>query len=415
MKVLIIGENAKEQALAAALERCGNHQVLVLPGNPGTTQFEQSMDDELPRDYNPENILDTASQIEPDYIIILDEHLIRAGWKEKLGSRGWKIISPDSNAAHLIDDKIQWTEIMHNSNIPVADFRLFDSKEDTLSFIQSVDCPIVLKERDGHKRFAIPYTEEEAEEILDEWFSEGPTRLMVSEFEDGQRFNLPVFVYKERVIPLLPYLVQRGIYENEDDAQAKGMGAIAPIDQIVDPADLQGAIDQILIPFLKELSKDGVALTGILSGEFVATANGPVCVNLKTGLSETGATAIFPLLETDLIKAWQALENNQPADLTWSPNRAVSVVLAAHDYPDQESHGAPITIGDDFDASLFMNHVKAGADGYLTDGGRILIVTGVGKTITEAADQAFEAVEHIESPDLFCRSDIGRKPESKEA
>lgn len=88
MKVLIIGENAKEQALAAALERCGNHQVLVLPGNPGTTQFEQSMDDELPRDYNPENILDTASQIEPDYIIILDEHLIRAGWKEKLGSRG---------------------------------------------------------------------------------------------------------------------------------------------------------------------------------------------------------------------------------------------------------------------------------------------------------------------------------------
>ncbi len=413
MKVLIIGENAKEQALAAALERCGNHQVLVLPGNPGTTQFEQSMD-ELPGDYNPDNILETVSSIEPDYIIILDEYLIREGWKEKLASRGWNIISPDSQAAHLIDDKIQWTEIMHHSDIPVADFRLFDSKEDAVAFVQSVECPLVFKERDGRKRFAIPYTEEEAEEILDDWFSEGPIRLMISEFENGQRFNLPVFVYKERILPLLPYLVQRGIYENEDDAQAKGMGAVAPIDDIVDPAALEGAIDRIIIPFLKELSKDGIRLTGILSGEFVATEKGPICVNLKTGLSETGATVVFPLLRTDLLKAWEALVNNQPAELTWSGNRAVSVVLAAHDYPDRESYGAPIIIGDDFDASLFMNHVKASPEGYVTDGGRILIVSGIAKTLQEAANQAFEAVDHIESPDLFCRSDIGRKPVSKE-
>lgn len=412
MKVMMIGVNAKEQALACALERTGNHQILVCPGNPGTVDLEQSME-ELPETYHPDDILSSAAQIDPDCIVILDEYLIRDGWKDKLASRGWNVIAPDARAAALIDNKALWGRMMQESAIPVADFRLFDDKAKAMDFISQVDSPYVFKELDGAKRFGVPYNADEGAETLDEWFGEGDMSLMISEFVEGERFNLPVFVYKDRVLPLLPYVVIRGVYENEDDPQSKGMGTLCAPDSQLAKIEAPKAVETILVPFVKELTKKGIEYNGILSGEFVATPNGPVCVNLKAGLSETGACALSVLMDSDLLEGWQALVDNEPAELKWADLDAVSLVLAGNDYPQNGSYDQPIAVDEDFDGTLFYNHAKQTENGLQTDGGRVLIVAAAARTLGEAAEVAREDAGHIHCDDLFFRSDIGRQADER--
>lgn len=406
MKVIMIGVNAKEQALASALERTGNHQILVCPGNPLTAQFEQSME-EMPEPYNPDNVLETVMRVDPDAILICDEYLIRDGWKEKLSSRGWNVIAPDSRSAALIDDKAFWANLMKENDIPVADFVLKDNLKDATDFLHEVGCPLVFKETNGKKRFGIPYNEDEGEDILKEWFDDGCESVMISEFVNGYRFNLPVMVWKDRVLPLAPFTVVRGVYEHEDDPQAKGMGTIcypkSGLAENIAPA----AVETVLVPFLKEMRKRGFNYSGILSGEFVMNNDHPVCVNMKAGLSETGACAVFPLLESDLLEAWQALKDFQTPELKWSENASVAVVMAGNDYPQSPSKGHLIEIDEDFEGDLYLNHTKQGEEGLETNGSRVLIVTGTGKTIEEAAANAAASAQHIHCGDLFYRTDIG--------
>lgn len=406
MKVIIVGENAKEQALASLLEHRGMHEVLVLPGNPGTRQFEQSVED-LPEQYDPADVLGTAAQINPDLIILCDEDLIRKGEAEKLRSRGWDVLAPDLDVCALIDDKPGWAKIMQENDIPVADFCLLNSIEEAREFEASHECPYVLKEIEGKKRFGIPYSEDEASELLESWFKDGPTRVMVSEFEEGRRFNLPVLVWKARVAPLLPYVVYRGVYEHEDDPQAKGMGAICTGRGTLFQGPSDEAVNRILVPFLKEIQKRGYNYNGLMTGEFILTDHGLTCVNLKYGLSETGAVSYFQLLDTDFVKVWKDLKDGVPAAFAYRPKTAASVVMAGKDYPKKESHDAPIEIDDDFEGILSYNHVKSDDDHLLSDGGRVLVVTRLGDSLAEAAGKACESLESIHCDDLIYRTDIG--------
>ncbi len=407
MKVIIIGENAKEQAMASLLESHSSNEVLVLPGNPGTGQFEQSVED-LPADYNPEDIFGTISEIEPDLIIVCDENLIREGWSDRLSSRGWNVLAPDAAACAMIDDKPRWVKIMQDTNIPVADFRMLDGIEQAERFVSEVECPYVLKEVGGEKRFAIPYDEDEALDLMKSWFAEGASKVMVSEFEEGRRFNLPVLVWKAHVIPLLPYIVLRGVYEHEDDPQAKGMGAICSAKGPISHEHAQEAVDRIVVPFLKELQKRNCKYNGLMTGEFVLTERGIICVNLKAGLSETGAVSYLQLLRTDLALAWEKLKEGEQVALDWTPKTAVSVVLAAKNYPGGESHGAPIEIDEDFEGIINYNHAKMKDGEIVTDGGRIMVVTRIGDTLAETAEKAIESLNCIHCDDLMSRKDIGQ-------
>lgn len=408
MKVIVIGENAKEQAFASALERTGNHQILVCPGNAGTIEFEQSVE-ELPVPYNPKNILQTIAQFDPDYIFILDEYLIREGWKEKIESRGWNVIAPKKSDAKLIDDKPRWTQKMQDSDIPVAGFSLCESLEEALALVSHLEGPTVLKEIDHQGRFAIPYNGDEATDTLNEWFQNSltPIKVMISNFIEGERFNLPVFVWKDQVLPLLPFVVVRGIYENEDDAQSKGMGVICEPQGLLAQQVAPQTIETILVPFLKELQKEGIDYSGILSGEFILSSQGPVCVNLKAGFSETGACVESILLESDLLKAWQQLQNRQTPSFKWSKDTAIALALAGNSYPEKESVGVPIGIDEDFEGHLFLNHARQGESGLETNGGRVLIVSNKGKNLEEASKNARNAANHIQCDDLFFRHDIG--------
>lgn len=414
MKVIIIGENAKEQALANALEQKGNHQVLVCPGNPFTHEFEQSME-ELPEPYHPENVLETITAVDPDEIFILDEQLIHQGMAQDLARRGWEVIAPNLKAVEVIDDKVKWATLMKEANIPVADFLQKNTKQEAIDFINEIGVPHILKELSGLKRFAIPYNEDEAIDTVSEWFDSGCQGIVFSEFLGGLRFNLPVFARKDRVISLLPFVVTRGVYENEDDPQAKGLGCVCGVHDDIANVYAPQAIHDILVPFLKELGKRGIEYNGILTGEFIVTDQGPVCVNIKAGLSETGACALFPLIDFDLLKAWQQIQNFEEPTTKWLNRDSVSLVLAGKNYPQEDSHDQVIEVDEDFEGVIYGNHATVKDGQLVSDGGRVLIVSGIGHSLLDAATQALEAAKHIHCADLIYRTDIGRKADQKEA
>ncbi|WP_281714519.1 phosphoribosylglycinamide synthetase C domain-containing protein [Allobaculum stercoricanis] len=414
MKVIIIGENAKEQALAYALEQNGNHQVLVCPGNPFTHEFEQSME-ELPEPYHPEKVLETITAVDPDEIILLDEHLIRQGMTQDLARRGWDVIAPNQAAVEVIDDKLQWATLMKERNIPVADFLQKNTRQEAIDFIQEIGLPLVLKEANGLKRFAIPYNEDEAIDDVNEWFDSGCQGIIFSEFLSGVRFNLPVLAWKERVLPLLPFVVTRGVYENEDDPQAKGLGCVCGIHDEIATVYAQQAVQDVLVPFLKALDEQGIEYEGILTGEFIVSQQGPVCVNIKAGLSETGACALFPLMNFDLLKAWKQIKNGEQPAIKWRNRNSVSLVLVGKDYPQEDSKDQPIEVDEDFEGVIYGNHAALKDGQLVSDGGRVLIVSGMGHNLLDAATQALASAKHIHCADLIYRTDIGKEADQKEA
>lgn len=406
MKVLIIGNGAKELALMQSLMEKGHHDVLVVPGNPGGRSFAQSIGSDLSKlDVN--DIVKTAENFDPDRVLIVDECYVREPVGQILKEKGYKVFAPDRMAADRVYQKCQWTKYFDEHNLLQPNHSLTDNFDAASAVIQEYPGPWVLTKLSDPTEFAVCYLEEEANDILSDWFSEKKTYVLISDYVDGQRFYISCLVNGEDVVPLQSSIIQRGIYEQEDDPQTKGMGAYSPADT-VDPAVVQKAIDNTIKPYMKSLAEEGTPYTGFLAGEFVVNDdNEPVCVNLKCGLSDCASILSFMRLNGDLMEAIDDLMYDKPVHLDWSNKSAASVVLAAQEYPRGPSIGHPLKRDEDFEGYFYPHRTKMENGMLVTNGGRVAIVTAFGKDRKEACANAESAASHVICDDLYYRTDIG--------
>lgn len=410
MKIQIVGDGIKECALARNLEKYGGHDVIVTPGNEGTKQLISDFEIDLPGGFQFDDILEAARIFRPDRVIFMDERIALSNLKNLLEEEEFEVFGPSQEAAELLYDKAQWTSFFETHGLDCPQTLSFRSLEEAMARIEQTDGPVVLKERGRKGRFCVPYSMEEAAECLNDWFETRPdenAEVLISPFYGGIRFNVPVLVWNDQVLPFDSMITQRGIYEEEDDAEMKGMGALAPAVGIIDEEIYRQAVLESLVPFFIAMNQEGIPYQGFADGEFILNEEGLKLVNMKCGLAECGLCCILQRSRDDLAEVIDRLKNEEIISLHFAPLTAVTVMLAAKDYPEGAGNGLPILIDEDQEGEVYPYHARSEDGQLVSHGGRVIAAAATGKDLQEASEKALEAASHIHCDDLFYRSDIG--------
>jgi phosphoribosylamine---glycine ligase len=262
------------------------------------------------------------------------------------------------------------------------------------------------------KGVIIAADEREARAALDVFFAErrfGDTEVVLEEFLDGEELSLLALCDGERAVPLAPAQDYKRIFDGDQGPNTGGMGSYSPVPGV----DAERAEEIAAIahqPVVDELRRRGTPFHGVLYAGLMMTAAGPKVLEYNCRFGDPETQAVLPRLRSDLLELLEAATTPgglAGADPDWSPDWAVTVVLASRGYPESSSKGDPISGLDEVEGAEVFHAGTAADDGRIvTAGGRVLGVTALGGTPGEARDRAYDAAEHIEFEGRQMRGDI---------
>jgi phosphoribosylamine---glycine ligase len=265
------------------------------------------------------------------------------------------------------------------------------------------------------KGVIIAADEREARAALDVFFAErrfGDTEVVLEEFLEGEELSLLALCDGERAVPLAPAQDYKRIFDGDEGPNTGGMGSYSPVPG-VDPERAEEIAAIAHQPIVDELRRRGTPFHGVLYAGLMMTAAGPKVLEYNCRFGDPETQAVLPRLRSDLLALLEAAV--RPGGLTgaepdWSPDWAVTLVLASRGYPESSSKGDAISGLDEVEGAEVFHAGTAAEDGRIvTAGGRVLGVTALGGTPGEARDRAYEAAERIEFEGRQMRSDIAAR------
>ncbi|MDJ0634494.1 MAG: phosphoribosylamine--glycine ligase [Xenococcaceae cyanobacterium MO_188.B29] len=417
MKALVVGNGGREHALAWALLRSPNvEQVFCTPGNGGTASTQNCQNLPIKVD-DFAAIAQAVADNSIDLVVVGPELPLSLGITDYLQQRNIKVFGPNKESAQIEASKSWAKALMQEAGVPTAESETFTEAQAAIAYIQQQGAPIVVK-ADGlaaGKGVIVATTEAEACAAVEELFTQGFSKLVVEEFLEGEEVSVLALTDGITIRPLLPAQDHKRIGEGDTGKNTGGMGAYADA-PIATPAIMQQIEQEILQPTIATLRKRGIDYRGVLYAGLMITPEGKAKIlefNCRFGDPET--QAVLPLLETPLDSlllacAEQKLAQHPP--IKWQDGIAVCVVAASGGYPDAYEKGKVITgieKAEDKDAIVFQAGTKLEDGKVVTDGGRVLGVTAVGKDFSSAIAQVYSAIECIEFEKMYYRRDIGHR------
>jgi phosphoribosylamine---glycine ligase len=415
MRVLVIGNGAREHALCWALARSPRCDKLwCAPGNWGTGQIAEN----VPIKANDlDELVRFARKRRIDLTIVGPEEPLSLGVVDRFREADLAVIGSTKAGTQIESSKWWAKEIMRETGVATARGARFMTSDAAIEYLPSITYPTVIK-ADGlaaGKGVVVAQTPDEAMDTITAFMDEGslgaPVRkLVIEEFLDGPEVSLLALVDGETVLPLIPACDHKRVGEGDTGPNTGGMGAYAPT-SLIDAAEVQRLTKQVLLPVVKRMARKDAAFSGILYAGLILTAHGPKVLEFNARFGDPETQVILPLLRSDLLDLFVALHEKRLREQTieWEPGAAVGVALTSGGYPGPYEVGLPIsgldTAGDA--ALVFHAGTTAGPDGGpVTNGGRVLTVVGRGPDLTAARDRAYAAAERITFPGRYLRRDI---------
>lgn len=421
MKVLVVGSGGREHALAWKLLQSDTvEKVFCTPGNGGTAVLKNCENVAIAVD-DFESILNLVKKKSIDLVVVGPELPLSLGISDYLESHGVKVFGPKQDGAIIEASKSWAKELMIAGGIPTAKSAVFTSPSPAKDYIKQEGAPIVVK-ADGlaaGKGVIVAMTETEALEAIDKLFAQNFAKVVVEEFLTGQEVSILALTDGNTIRPLISAQDHKQIGEGDTGANTGGMGAYAPTPLLDDNLN-QRITKEILEPTLKQLQANKIDYVGVLYAGLMITPEGEAKVlefNCRFGDPET--QAVLSLLKTPLIDIILACTEKRLTDLPpleWYEGSAVCVVIAAGGYPGNYRKGdviSGIDLAETDEVMVFHAGTKLAQGKILTDGGRVLGVTGRGKNIQDAIASTYKAVSQIQFPDMYYRRDIGHRIQSK--
>ena len=409
-RVLVVGGGGREHALVRALRRsAAAPEVLAAPGNAGI-----AADGVECLDTDPVAI---AREREVDLVVVGPEAPLVAGLVDDLTAAGIAAFGPSKAAARLEGSKAYAKELMKRCGVPTASHVLFRDHEEAAAHLACASYPAVLKADvlAAGKGVIIAADEREARAALDVFFGEqrfGETEVVLEQFLDGEELSLLALCDGERAVPLAPAQDYKRIFDSDQGPNTGGMGSYSPVPGI----DMERAKEIAALvhqPILDALREQGTPFHGVLYAGLMLTAEGPKVIEYNVRFGDPETQAVLPRLRSDLLELLHAA--CRPGGLAgvepeWSPDWAVTVVLASRGYPESSSSGDVITGVDEVEDAEVFHAATARENGELvTAGGRVLGVTALGATPAEARDRAYAGVERIDFDGRQVRGDIAER------
>jgi phosphoribosylamine---glycine ligase len=417
VKIIVIGNGGREHALAwKLLQSIDVAQVFCIPGNGGTALLANCENIPLAiEDF--EEITAFALDNRIDLVVVGPEYPLSLGITDHLTARGITVFGPTQEGARIESSKSWAKDLMIEAGVPTAASGTFTDAAAAKAYIREQGAPIVVK-ADGlaaGKGVIVAETVDVALEAIDDLFHSGYTKVIVEEFLAGEEVSILTLTDGITFRALLPAQDHKRIGEGDTGKNTGGMGVYAPA-PIATAGILEQVDREILAPVVQALRNRGIDYRGVLYAGLMISPTGEVKVlefNCRFGDPET--QAILPLLETPLAPLLWACARGELSDwppLQWRSGSAVCVVTASGGYPDAYDKGKTITGIDEseatgaivFHAGTILKHGDV-----LTDGGRVLGITAIGATFSEAIDRAYQGVSPIHFEGMYYRRDIGHR------
>ncbi|MEM6884530.1 MAG: phosphoribosylamine--glycine ligase [Verrucomicrobiota bacterium] len=418
MKILIVGNGGREHALGWSLHQDNRVTKLYFaPGNAGTarigTNLKMSATD-------LDSITTWAETEQPDLTVVGPEAPLCIGLVDRIEALGLKAFGPNQEAAQLEGSKIFTKNLMNQAQIPTAQSVSFTEVEPALAYIARTELPLVVK-ADGlaaGKGVLICQTREEAEAAVqaimtDRQFGDAGNQLLIEEFLDGQEASIHAVTDGTDLVFFSPSQDHKRIFDGDEGPNTGGMGAYAPT-PAVDQELMDSVAETVFKPLLEAFRQSGITYKGVLYGGLMLTSKGPKVLEFNARFGDPETQVLLPLLETPLLDILLATVNHNLSSIDFKvkAQSAMTVVMASPGYPEKPKTGDVITGTDQVESEnqfLFHAGTSGSPEAPVTSGGRVLSVTGIGITLHEAHDKAYDGIEKISFPDAQFRKDIGHR------
>ena len=418
MKVLVVGSGGREHALVRCLLRSRQKpEVVAAPGNAGIARDRIECLHIAAEDVA--GIVRAARERNVDLVVVGPEAPLVAGLVDALGKAGVPAFGPSKEAARLEGSKRYAKELMGEVGVPTGAHTLLRSRGAALEAIERASYPTVLKADAlaAGKGVIICADEAEAREAVEQFFIErrfGDTEVVLEEFLEGEELSLLAVCDGERVVPMAPAQDYKRLGDGDGGPNTGGMGSYSPVPGI-DREHAEALALAVHQPIVDELGRRGTPYHGVLYAGLMMTADGPKVLEYNCRFGDPETQAVLPRLRSDLLELLEG--STRPGGLAgieveWSDEWAVTVVLASAGYPESSSEGDEIRGLRSID-SLEVELLHAGTaergSRLVTDGGRVLSVTGIGSTAKEARDRAYAAADRIQFDGKQMRRDIAAR------
>ena len=420
MKILIVGKGGREHALAWKVKQSSKvSDVFVAPGNVGMKEIATLVNIS---ETNADELANWAEANHIDLVIVGPESSLVAGVADQMNAKGIKVWGPSQNAAQIEGSKDFAKIIMNKYDVPTAAYQTFTNAADAIQYLEKVGVPIVIK-ADGlaaGKGVVLPETMDEAKATVidmleDNRFGDAGARIVIEEFLEGNEYSLMCFVHGSKVVPMVMAQDHKRAYDNDEGPNTGGMGAYAPC-FTADSDETAIAVKTIMQPVADGLVKEGKPFTGFLYGGLILTKEGFKTIEFNARFGDPEAEVILPLLESDLVDViLTMLTEDQIPTVEWKNEYCVGVVLASEGYPQDPKLGYPLkNVKADGVNNMIFNAGVTEKDGQIvSNGGRILVVTGSAPTFKEAKANAYAMMDQVSTEGTFFRKDIGHRFKEK--
>src|SRR5215211_3839271 len=418
MNILLLGSGGREHALAWKIAASPLVEKLwCAPGNAGIAKDAECVPIDIA---DHPQVIDFCQRNAVDFVVVGPDAAIAAGVVDDLNAAGFKAFGPTQAAGRLESSKNFTKALCRANNIPTAAYEHFTDAEEAKAYIRARGAPIVVK-ADGlaaGKGVVVATTEAEALAAVDKMFGGGfgasGAEVVIEEFMQGEEASFFALCDGEHALPLATAQDHKRAFDGDTGPNTGGMGAYSPAPVMTD-ALCARVMDEMITPTLRALKAMGSPYKGVIFAGIMVTKDGPKLVEYNARFGDPECQVLMLRMMSDIVPALIACADGQLKNfsLRWFDDAALTVIMATKGYPGDYGKGSVIEGLDDaakVEGVEIFHAGTASKDGRIVaNGGRVLNICALGKTVTEAQGRAYQAVDRIRWPEGFFLRDIGRQ------